>query len=671
MQLIASSSQNTGGMKYRLDHSFLLLLLLLFISRPAGAQVRLPHLISDGMVLQRDAKIKLRGWAAPGEKIRLTFDHKNYKATADPAGKWMLVMAPMKAGGPYTMQIDASNRILLQDIWVGDVWFCSGQSNMVLNMERVKERYPAAIAEANYPQIRNYFVSTISDVSKQYDDLPPGSWQGADPQQVLNFGAASYFFARTLYLKYHVPIGIINSSVGGTPVQAWISGQGLKDITQYAQRLAQLQDTAYFNRISRRPIPRNDPDSKAGNAPGTGLQMDKGLRGPKTWYDTSYIPEGWHPFWLPGYWADQGIRDLNGVVWFRKEIEVPPSMTGKPARLFMGRVVDADIVYVNGVQSGATTYQYPPRRYVLPAGLLKPGKNIIVVKVVNTAGKGGFVPEKPYFLATGDDRIDLRGDWQYKVGQVFNPARGGGDGPFYSAQNEPTGLYNTMVAPAIDYTIKGFVWYQGEANTSRPKEYGTLLSALISDWRAKWNEGMLPFIYAQLPNFMETQYSPSESGWAELREQQLETLSVPNTGMAVTIDAGEWNDIHPLDKKDVGERLALAAEKLAYGESGLVASGPVYRSALVEGNKIRISFSSIGGGLTAKGGGELMQFAIAGSDRKYVWANARIEGDQVLVWSEAIDHPLYVRYAWSDNPDGANLYNKEGLPASPFTTDRQ
>ncbi|HEY0175559.1 MAG TPA: sialate O-acetylesterase, partial [Pedobacter sp.] len=314
-------------------------------------------------------------------------------------------------------------------------------------------------------------------------------------------------------------------------------------------------------------------------------------------------------------------------------------------------------------------YKYPPRRYEIPAGLLKPCKNVIVIRLTNTADKGGFVPDKPYYLLADGQKIDLRGDWQYKVGQVFTPseATSGGDG--FSAQNEPTGLYNTMVAPAINYTVKGMVWYQGESNAGKPGEYAQLLSALIADWRNKWQKADIPFIYVQLPNFMEVQYSPSESQWAELREAQLQTLSVPNTAMAVTIDAGEWNDIHPLNKKAVGDRLALAAGDLAYGDTKTVSSGPLYQTAKVEGNKILVTFNHTGSGLIVKNGGELSRFEIAGADKKFVWAAAVIEGDKVVVWNDQVPNPLYVRYAWADNPQGANLYNKEGLPASPFRTD--
>jgi sialate O-acetylesterase len=398
------------------------------------------------------------------------------------------------------------------------------------------------------------------------------------------------------------------------------------------------------------------------------VKNDKGLNGAKTWYDTAFIPRNWHHFWLPGYWADQGVKNLNGVVWFRKEIILPASAQGQPAKLFLGRIVDADQTYVNGQSVGNITYKYPPRRYNVPAGLLKPGKNVIIVRVLNTSGKGGFVPDKPYHLNIGKEVIDLRGEWVYQVGQVFSPADTFTP-PVFTAQNEPAGLYNTMVASVINYTIKGLLWYQGESNVDKAAEYGRLLAALIADWRSRWKQGDVPFIYAQLPNFNEVEYLPAESDWAMLREGQLKALSVPNTGMAVTIDAGEWNDIHPLNKKDVGERLAIAAENVAYGEKNIVASGPIYQSALVKGSRIAISFKNTGSGLVKHDGTELEQFAIAGADKKFVWATAIIEGDKVIVWNEKVINPLYVRYAWADNPEGANLYNKEGLPASPFRTD--
>ena len=637
-----------------------LFLPLLFAGLIASAQVRLPQLIADKMVLQRDIPLTIWGWASPRERITLEFAGRRYRTSAAADSSWQVRVPAMKAGGPYTLEIHASNHLVVNDILIGDVWFCSGQSNMVIPMERVKEKYPDDIAGADFPQIRNFFVPTAADVMARHEDLPHSTWQEANPTTVLAFGAATYFFARQLYQKYHVPIGIINSSVGGTPIQAWISAAGFSGMSAYLEQIGNLPEENNLAMALRRNV--SDDHSKA--------HPDQGLAGVVKWYSPDYAPVGWHPFWLPGYWADQGVKGLNGVVWFRKKIEVPASMAGKPAKLFVGRIIDADETYLNGVKVGNITYQYPPRRYEVPAGLLKEGENLLVVRVTNTSGKGGFVPDKRYELTDGVTHIDIRGDWQYKVGQVFPPRNMSGGTPPFSAQNEPTGLYNTMVAPAVHYGIKGFLWYQGEANTGNPREYRKLLPALIADWRSDWKEGNLPFLYVQLPNYMEVQYSPSESQWAELREGQLVALSVPNTAMAVTIDVGEWNDVHPLDKKDVGDRLALAAEQLAYGDSLVVASGPIYQSARVDGDKIILSFTAIGSGMMVKGGGELQQFAIAGADKKFVWAGARIDGDHVIVSSPDVPEPLYVRYAWADNPEGANLYNKEGLPASPFRTDQ-
>ena len=644
---------------------FLSTALLIFVFNNVFATVRLPQLVSDGMVLQRDAKIRLWGWANAGEKVQVRFNGKSVSAKTGQDGKWKAELPAMRAGGPYTMQIDAGNHITLSDILIGDVWFFSGQSNMTVLMERVKELYPQDIATADYPQIRNFFVPTLADVRRVHQDLPPGKWIKADPKTIMNFGAVAFFMSRALYQKYDVPIGIINSSVGGTPIQAWISGDAISNIDEYTKRIAQFRDSSFyeqFNRVNRRQAPQTTATKIT----------DAGLKDSMKWFDPAYVPKLWHKFWLPGYWADQGVKGLNGVVWFRKEVEVPASMAGKPAKLFMGRIIDADETYVNGQKVGNITYQYPPRRYDVPSGLLKAGKNLIVVRLTNTSGKGGFVPDKRYELTDGQTTIDLRGDWQYRVGQVFDDRRngtGGGAPGMLNAQNEPSGLFNTMIAPAVPYAIKGMVWYQGESNMGT-KNYATLLKTLIGDWRQRWAQGELPFLVVQLPNFGDVQYSPAESGWAEIREAQQDALSLPRTAIAVTIDAGEWNDIHPLQKKIVGDRLALAARKLAYGDKVVVAFGPMLKSSDIHGQTVELVFDETGSGLIAKDDSELSGFAIAGADKRFIKAEAKIVGNKVVVSSPEIQAPMYVRYAWADNPDGANLYNKEGLPAAPFRTDR-
>lgn len=636
--------------------SFLFLVLLF---QTSFTQVKLPQLIRDSMVLQRDAKIKIWGWSSPNEKIKISFNKKDVKTKADAQGAWSVFLPAMKAGGPYTMKIDGRNHITLEDILIGDVWICTGQSNMVHQMALHSVRYADEVANANNPEIRHFWVPNVANMQGPQKDLSGGSWKWANPKDIGEFSAIAYFFAKQLYEKYHVPIGLINASWGGIPIEAMMSEEAFKDFPNILATLERNKDTAYINGLSRRAF---------SGGPRPQQPEDKGLT--QKWYDPSYQPKGWKVINIPGYWEDQGVKDLDGVVWYRREIDVPASMTNVPAKVFLGRIVDADALYINGKQVGNTTYMYPQRRYALPDGILKPGKNLFVVRVTNNSGKGGFVPDKPYQLIAGKDTIDLKGYWDYKVGQVIVRQRGfGGGGGGIAAQNQPGALYNSMIAPLVGYTMKGFLWYQGESNTGRAAEYAKLQPAMIQDWRAKWNQPNAPFLYVQLPGFMDYNYSPSESQWAEFREAQLKSLSVPNTGMAVAIDLGEWNDIHPDRKKEVGDRLALAAEKIAYGEN-IVYSGPIYQLQQIDGNKIIISFSNIGSGLITNDGEEPSEFAIAGADKKFVWAKAKIEGDKIIVSSDAVPNPMYVRYAWADDPVNPNLYNKEGLPASPFRTDQ-
>jgi sialate O-acetylesterase len=625
------------------------------------SQVQLPKLISDGMVLQRDAKIKVWGWAKPGEKISVQFLNKTYKTLTAANGGWSLELPKLKAGGPYEMKISGSNSITIKDVLIGDVWLASGQSNMEYQLGYDDATYAKEMQEVNNPQIRQFKVPTRPLLDGPKDTLAGGSWKWANPKDIGPFSAVAYFFAKNLFEKYRVPIGIINSSVGGTPIEAWVSEEGLKAFPSIISTVEKNKDTAYINSL-RRPgggFPRQQQQST----------QDKGTNGSIPWYDATYVPKGWRPITVPAFWEDQGVKDLNGVVWYRKEIEVPASMVGNPARVYLGRIIDADVLYINGKQVGRTGSLYTERRYNVPADLLKAGKNLFVVRITNNNGKGGFVPDKPYYLFSGNDTVSLIGLWQYKVGEVYIPrTASGGGGGFVSAQNSPAALFNGMIAPVINYTIKGFLWYQGESNITRATEYAQLQIAQIKDWRKKWNLGDLPFLLVQMPNYGDYTYQPVESGWATFRESQTKALSLPNTGIAVIVDVGEWNDIHPWNKKIVGDRLALVAEKIAYGEN-IVHSGPLYQSASIDGNKIKVSFTNVGSGLITNDGEELNEFVIAGTDKKFVPAKAKIDGDKVVVWSDEVASPVYVRYAWADSPPYPNLYNKEGLPASPFRTD--
>ncbi len=634
---------------------FLLLIALgISIFSEVKSQIRLPKLISDNMVLQRDTPIKIWGWASPKEKISLVLNKKTYKTSTLESGKWELTLPPQPSGNGVEIVLKGKNEIKINNVAFGDVYFCSGQSNMVHQMELHHVLYAKDIAEANNSNIRQFWIPTSTSLGEQKDDYVNASWKVCNPENVRQFSAVAYFFAKNIVEKHQIPIGIINASVGGTPIEAWTSEDGLKDFSKIMETIKKNKDTAYVNSFSRIKRPLT-------------ISKDKGeLESPK-WFESTYQPKGWKPITVPGFWEDQGIKDLDGVVWYRKEINLPVSMLNKPSKVFLGRIVDADAIYINGKKIGQTGYMYPQRRYPIPNDLLKAGKNTIVVKVTNNGGKGGFVPDKPYSLIAGNDTLDLIGTWQYKVGEAFSPS--GGFFPSFSAQNQPTSLFNAMAAPATQYTIKGFLWYQGESNAGRPQEYADLQKAQIVDWRKQWNQGELPFLFVQLPNFMDANYLPSESLWAALREAQLKASTMPNTAMAVGIDLGEWNDIHPDNKKDVGDRLALLARKLIYKED-LVYSGPIFNSAIIEGNKIILNFNHTGSGLKSKDGEPLREFAIAGPDKKFVWANAKIEGNQISVSHLQIKKPLYVRYAWADNPN-VNFYNAEGLPASPFRTDGQ
>lgn len=621
----------------------LLLLLLLPPVMQSQAQIRLPQIIRDSMILQRDQPVRLWGWASPQEKITVLFNRKTIRTRTGADGKWNLELPPTKAGGPYTIQFQGKNNITLKEVLFGDVWFCSGQSNMVHQLNIHDVTYAEEIATANFPQIRQFWIPTATSLEGPGEDISSGYWAPAVGEDVRPFSAVAYFMAKKLHQQYGIPIGIINASVGGTPIEAWTGG------------LQAPPAVTVPTTTTKQPVRPAAP-------------VDKGLTESVKWYEPSYVPKGWRSIYVPGYWEDQGIKDLNGVVWYRKEITVPATMTGKQGRLFLGRIVDMDEVYINGKKIGQTTYLYPQRRYSIPADILQPGKNLVVVRVTNNNGKGGFVPDKPYCLFTGKDTIDLFGKWEYKVGAVHVPT------PLAfnmngNSQNKPAALYNAMVAPVTRYTIKGFCWYQGESNAGKPQEYASLTRQLVQQWRTAWNQDTLPFLYVQLPGFMEFNYLPEESNWAMMREAQLEALDIPNSALAVAIDLGEWNDIHPDNKKDVGERLAISAMKLSYGEE-IVHSGPLFKNAVIEQNKIIISFDHTGGGLITNDGEPPGNFAIAGADKKFVWATARIEGNTIVVSSEQVTNPLYVRYAWADNPTQPNLYNREGLPASPFRTDR-
>jgi sialate O-acetylesterase len=629
-----------------------LVVILLGVQLCCFAQIRLPKLISDGMVLQHGDSVKVWGWASPLEKISIDFIGRKYQAVADVKGQWLLKIAPQKAGGPYQMTLTGNNKIVLNDILYGDVWLCSGQSNMELEMNRLVDKYPNEIAASTNDKIRHFLVPDEYDFNQERPDLSSGSWKSANPNTVLNFSGVAYFFAKEIYAKYKVPIGIINAALGGSPAQAWISEDGLKNFPQYFDELQYFKSQKLIDSMQK------DENQKNNQWYSFLHKSDKGLK--EGWKTNNQIARDWSEITMPGSFTSVGMGGINGVIWLKKDFYLKSIPTAKEAKLLLGTLRDADSTFINGNFVGNTTYFYPPRRYLFASNLLKEGKNTITVRLVVNNGNAEFVKDKPYQLIIGKDTIAVAGAWRYALGVQTDPAP---STTFFRWKS--AGLYNGMIAPLKNYNIKSAIWYQGESNTGKSSEYRALMQTLIANWRKTFGKPQLPFLYVQLPNFMEVNAMPSESGWAEMREQQRLLSSVPYTAMATTIDLGEWNDIHPLNKKDIAKRLALQAQKLVYKEN-VLSSGPIVNSVKRVGDKLLIVFSETGKGLVAKNG-KLQHFAIAGSDNKFVWAEAKIvNGNTVVLSNPNVAHPMSVRYAWADNPESANLYNSAGLPASPF-----
>lgn len=600
-----------------------------------SAKVRLPRLVSDRMVLQRDTELDIWGWADPGEKVTVRFQGRHYDTETGADGCWHVLLPPQQAGGPFVLEV---NEIVIRDVLVGDVWLCSGQSNQETPIARLTDKFPE-INVSNNHMIRHYKVPT-QDVKGELREEIAGNagWHSAIASDVMNWTALAYFFAQEAYEHTHVPVGMLVSSLGGSAIESWISQEHLKEFPQL------LVDQAAYDSLK---LARQD-------------------RGAGRWQLPECDDSDWATMTVPGYWRENGA-DIRGTVWCRKTFDVPASMAGRHARLYMGTMVDSDSVFVNGTFVGFTSYTYPPRKYDIPAGVLREGKNVIAVRLTANGGNGGFVKDKRYAIVGDEAEIDLTGTWRYRTGIDQSEVQRL-SARLANLDRTGSGLYNGMIYPIRHYRVKGAIWYQGETNAGNPAPYADYLKALITNWRELWQWPDMPFLLVQLPNFMEKKDRPTDSGWARIRDAQFRTaLSVPHTELAVTYDVGEWNDIHPLDKKTVAHRLFLGARRLVYGEK-VNASGPLYKDMQVDGDRIVLSFTETGRGLACRGK-ELKHFAIAGEDRKFVWAKAVIRGNKVVVSSPEVKHPVAVRYAWSDNPSDANLCNKDGLLASPFRTD--
>ena len=539
----------------------LAVLLCLCATSMVDAKVKLPALISDGMVLQREQPIKVWGTADAGESVLVKF-LKNatptgvkggklkapYTATADENGQWSLTLPAMKPGGPYILQV---NDIELKDILVGDVWLCSGQSNMELPVSRVTDMFRDEISAYENTNIRQLKVPNIFNFHAPQTDLPDYvAWKPLTQENVMNFSALGYFFAKAMYEKNNIPVGLINSSWGGTPVEAWISEEGLKEFPKYINDKRQYEDDAYLKSIKQ-------TEGLSFYRWNTSLYRgDAGLHEATPWYAANYNDKDWKTVDLFSTdWGTNGLNPINGSHWFRKEVKVPQDWNGKEATLRLGCIVDADSVYVNGTFVGTVSYQYPPRIYTIPAGVLKAGKNTVTIRLISNNGYPHFVKEKPYKIVCGNEEVSLQGEWKYRLGASMPPAPG-----MMFFCYKPVCLYNAMIAPLQNYGIRGVLWYQGESNVDRRNEYAALLTAMIADWRSTFGNPELPFYIVELADFLSRDDVSGRQAWAEMRKEQAKVAETNrNTRLIHNSDLGEWNDIHPLDKKTLGQRAAESA----------------------------------------------------------------------------------------------------------------
>lgn len=618
------------------------------------ADVQLHKIFQDNMVLQRDKAVNIWGFADPREKITLTFESKEYATTADEEGNWTVQLPPHPAGGPFTFTIQGKNRITLRNVLFGDVWICGGQSNMQFTIDQIGYK-EADTTRANNPDLRLFTVHIGSDfVPKK--DIMGGSWTEANAETIGSFSATAYFFGRYLQEKLNVPVGLISDNLGATSVETWMSPQSLRQFPQFQHYYEEnLAPSKSFEEINAAFEKMKPAWQEKHYLKGSGMQEE--------WYRPETDFSQWETMQLPAWWEHAGLENFDGAVWFQKEFDLPEGFKVDSYHLSLTQIDDYDLVWVNGHKVGEGYGNLNWRGYDVPASILKPKGNILVIRVFDTGDLGGMYSGSFWWNQT------LVGDWKYRPGlkidaDQFPKPRVVNTNIFAS----PSILFNANIAPLQPLAFKGVIWYQGESNASRAAEYKALFPAMIRDWRAHFGQGDFPFLFVQLANFYPEGSMPAHSPWAELREAQASALSLPNTGMAVTIDIGEADDIHPKNKKDVGERLGLSALQVAYGQD-VLSHGPTFRSVEFKEGKAFIAFDYADSLFTKSKYGYVRGFSIAGKDQQFYWAKAFIEGNWVVVYHEEVNDPVAVRYAWSNNPGPLDLYNKAGLPAIPFRTD--
>ncbi|GLR15794.1 sialate O-acetylesterase [Portibacter lacus] len=629
-----------------MKNTLFIILLFFVISSSLNGQFRTKKTIGDHAILQRNVEIPIKGWGAPGESVKVIFNKKEIQGKADLDGRWVVNLPPTPAGGPYVIEIKtANNGLTYNDIYFGDVWLCSGQSNMEWVLKNT-DNAEAEINDANDGLIRHFKIPHANSETPE-EMIPGGEWVVNSPETAGDFTAVGYYFAKELRASQNIPIGLLNSSWGGSRIQPWISEEML--IEHHTQEsYSTYRKKNNMNESTKDKIKKMFPDLTD--------KDNSVVNGKPIWGGENIDLSKWKTIKTNIRWEDQGFENVDGVAWYRTEFEASGETVLK-----LGALDDNDKTWVNGVLVGETKGYNVERVYTVPADVIKKGKNILMVRVEDNTGGGGF------YTTEFDTRIGNKPlsdfDWKIrfaaiKVTQLSN--------------STPTLIYNAMISPIIDFPVKGVIWYQGESNAGSIQtayDYRFLLRTLISDWREKWNQPDLPFFYVSLANWKQPMEEPGNDGWGVIRESMTDVLKVENTGQAIITDIGNPDDIHPRNKKDVGHRLALPARNKVYGEN-VVEGSPMYGSHKVVGNHVVVQFKTVGEGLMVKNRyGYVQGFSIAGADGKFVWAQAKLQDGKVTVWSEDIAKPVAVRYAWEINPADANLFSKAGYPVTPFRTD--
>lgn len=654
---------------------WLFLCVILFCMTIVEAKVTLPKLFQSGMVLQRGKQIPVWGKAEAGELVTLRFNKKQYATSADMEGNWRINLPKMRAGGPYTMTV---GDLVLTNILIGDVWLLSGQSNIDVTVERVYPQYTKDIDSYQNEDIRLFRVPNETDAHGVRDDItsPAINWKPANKENAWSFSAVGYFLGRRMYEETGVPQGIIVNSWGGTPIEAWISADSLQEDYPMLVKKAQFfQNDEYVKAQAQANMQADRQWQTILNSEDPGIS--------EKWTAPDFDDSGWQEVnQYDNDWAKKNGRSVIGSLWLRQHVQIDKAHAGQPARLLLGTLYDQDVTYLNGQEIGHTYYQYPPRRYDIPEGLLREGDNVITVRFINKYGLAHFIPEKPYMLCFGDDRfsqnpmpadaIPLSEAWKFHLGAEMPPCPSGD----ISLQNVPTTLYNAVLHPLAPYALSGVVWYQGESNTGQPTLYADYLRKLMGCWRDRWNDQKMPFVIVQLANYdgrqqtgfpspIIAQTAPVNSGWAQLREaQRVVAEGDPRAELAVINDLGETVDIHPLRKKEVAERIALGFDRLVYNNKVLLS--PRVESSAIADQQIILTLDQ------PVESGDVYEFEVAADDgdRIFQSVQASAEGNTIILTLPDGFHPLSrifaVRYAWKDNPTKANVRSLSGLPMSSF-----